>query len=85
MVGGKCSCLPPSWGSYSTGRDVHLNCICKREGGDAMQADEAGLLQQGFSEEVRIDLSIVVAVEGQGGSGEIGYSEALRMEGTWQL
>lgn len=50
-----------------------------------MQADEAGLLQQGFPEEVRIDLSVIVAVEGQGGSGEIGYSEALRMEGTWQL
>ena len=33
-----------------------------------MQADEAGLLQQGFPEDVRIDLSVIVAVEGQGGS-----------------
>lgn len=44
-----------------------------------------GLLQQGFPEEVRIDLSLIVAVVGQGGSGEVGYAEALRLEGTWHL
>lgn len=70
MVGGKCSCLPPSWGSYSTGRDVHLNCICKEEGGDAMQADEAGLLQQGFPEEVRIDLALLWQWRGRVGVGK---------------
>ena len=44
-----------------------------------------GLLQQGFPEEVSIDMSIIVAVEGLGGSGEVGYAEALRLEGTWHL
>lgn len=29
-----------------------------------MQADEGGLLQQDFPEEVRIDLSIIVVVKG---------------------
>ena len=44
-----------------------------------------GLLQQGFPEEVRIDLCLIVAVVGLGGSGEVGYAEALRLEGTWHL